>query len=105
VVVADIDVATLPDILEAREDAPVPILIVQGVPDQARRIVAVTNGDAVDEAVHLVARRLNGRGGTVTSVSRSSTGDLRDDDLVVMAVGAEDELPRDLRASSVTMVQ
>jgi len=105
VVVADIDAAALPDILEARDDAPVPILIVQGVPDQARRIVAVTNSDAGDESVHLVARRLNGRGGAVTSVSRSSTGDLRDDDLVVMAIGAEDDLPRDLRASSVTMVQ
>ncbi len=105
VVVADTDAPALPDILEARDDAPVPILIVQGIPDQARRIVAVTNSDPADDPVHLVARRLNGRGGTVTSVSRSSTGDLRDDDLVVMAIGAEDDLPRDLRASSVTMVR
>jgi len=83
----------------------VPILVVQGVPDQARRIVAVTGSGPGDDTVQLVARRLHGRGGALTTIAPSSTGDLGDDDLVVMAIGITDDLPRDLRASSVTMVQ
>ncbi|MGI9021911.1 MAG: hypothetical protein ACR2HV_01520 [Acidimicrobiales bacterium] len=81
------------------------ILVVQGVPDQARRIVAVADSGPGDEAVQLVARRLHGRGGVLTTIAPSPTGDLGDDDLVVMAIGVTDDLPRDLRASSVTMVQ
>ncbi|MDQ6837346.1 MAG: hypothetical protein M3137_03120, partial [Actinomycetota bacterium] len=105
VVVADSDASALPDILAERDDAPVPILVVRGVPDQARRIVAVTSSDSHDESVQLVARRLNARGGTVTTIARSSTDDLRDDDLVVMAIDVTEDLPQNLRASSVTMVQ
>jgi len=105
VVVADSDASALPDILAARDDAPVPILVVQGVPDQARRIVAVTNSDSHDESVRLVARRLNGRGGTVTTIAKSSTEELRDDDLVVMAIDVCEDLPQNLWASSVTMVR
>ncbi|MGI8778229.1 MAG: hypothetical protein ACR2LJ_12805, partial [Acidimicrobiales bacterium] len=57
-----------------------------------------------DESVRMVAGRLNDRGAAVTTIDRSATGDIRDDDLVVMAIGLTDQLPSGLRASSVTMV-
>jgi len=106
VVVAASDAAALPGILAARDEAAAPILVVQGMPEHARRIVTVTGDgtDPHDESVRMVAGRLNGRGPAVTTIARSATGDIRDDDLVVMAIGFTDQLPSGLRASSVTMV-
>ncbi len=105
VVVADRDIAALPDVLATRDDPTVPILVVRGAPGDARRVVAVTDDDSDDALVRLIAGRLNSRDGDVVTVAPSAAADVDDDDLVVVATDATDGLPRHLPACSVTLIR